>query len=117
MKWIQTVPVVGKRVPSTEKHRARFPVYALDNWPGALSGMDISVLHLFRQRYTRAKTRMLGGSHPLDVPGLLNARHDANSPHANGQPCSPGSSHPATTCAAHNTACCTQAVLLAYLAL
>lgn len=30
---IQSVPVAGERVPITEKHRARFPVYALDNWP------------------------------------------------------------------------------------
>lgn len=30
---IKAVPVAGERVPITEKHRARFPVYALDNWP------------------------------------------------------------------------------------
>jgi DNA-binding MarR family transcriptional regulator len=30
---IKSVPVAGERVPITEKHRARFPVYALDNWP------------------------------------------------------------------------------------
>ena len=30
---IMGVPVAGERVPITEKHRARFPVYALDNWP------------------------------------------------------------------------------------
>jgi hypothetical protein len=40
---IQAVPVVGERVPITEKHRARFPVYALENWPAAVGGMDISV--------------------------------------------------------------------------
>ena len=30
---IKAVPVAGERVPITEKHRARFPVHALDNWP------------------------------------------------------------------------------------
>ena len=30
---IKAVPVAGERVPITEKHRARFPVCALDNWP------------------------------------------------------------------------------------
>ena len=30
---IKAVPVAGERVPITEKHRARFPVYALDYWP------------------------------------------------------------------------------------
>ena len=30
---IKAVPVAGERVPITEKHRARFPVYALDIWP------------------------------------------------------------------------------------
>jgi hypothetical protein len=30
---IKAVPVAGERVPITEKHRARFPVYALGNWP------------------------------------------------------------------------------------
>lgn len=30
---IKSVPVAGERVPITEKHRARFPVYAMDNWP------------------------------------------------------------------------------------
>ncbi|SNS03702.1 hypothetical protein SAMN05192560_2329 [Methylobacillus rhizosphaerae] len=30
---IQSVPVAGERVPITKKHRARFPVFALDNWP------------------------------------------------------------------------------------
>ncbi|MGB4812054.1 MAG: hypothetical protein WBP13_06190 [Methylophilaceae bacterium] len=29
---IKAVPVAGERVPITEKHRARFPVYALDTW-------------------------------------------------------------------------------------
>ena len=29
---IQSVPVAGERVPITEKHRARFPVFALKNW-------------------------------------------------------------------------------------
>ena len=29
---IKSVPVTGERVQITEKHRARFPVYALDNW-------------------------------------------------------------------------------------
>lgn len=29
---IKAVPVAGERVPITEKHRARFPVYALDHW-------------------------------------------------------------------------------------
>lgn len=40
---IQAVPVVGERVSITEKHRARFPVYALENWPPVVGGMDISV--------------------------------------------------------------------------
>lgn len=40
---IQAVPVVGERVPITDKHRARFPVYALQNWPPVASGMDISI--------------------------------------------------------------------------
>lgn len=40
---IQAVPVVGERVPITEKHRARFPVYALENWPPSADGMDISI--------------------------------------------------------------------------
>lgn len=40
---IQAVPVVGERVPITDKHRARFPVYALENWPPVAGGMDISV--------------------------------------------------------------------------
>ena len=30
---IKAVPVAGERVPIAEKHRARFPVYALDDWP------------------------------------------------------------------------------------
>ena len=30
---IKSVSVAGERVPITEKHRARFPVYSLDNWP------------------------------------------------------------------------------------
>lgn len=30
---IKAVPVAGERVPIAEKHKARFPVYALDNWP------------------------------------------------------------------------------------
>ncbi len=30
---IKAVPVAGERVTITEKHRARFLVYALDNWP------------------------------------------------------------------------------------
>lgn len=40
---IQAVPVVGERVPITEKHRARFPVYALENWPPVACGMENSV--------------------------------------------------------------------------
>lgn len=40
---IKAVPVVGERVPITEKHRARFPVYALENWPPSADSMDISV--------------------------------------------------------------------------
>ena len=40
---IQAVPVVGERVPITEKHRARFPVFALENWPPVAGGMDISI--------------------------------------------------------------------------
>ena len=35
---IQAVPVVGERVPLTEKHRARFPVFALENWPPSVGG-------------------------------------------------------------------------------
>ena len=34
---IKSVPVAGERVHITEKHRARFPVYAMDNWPPELS--------------------------------------------------------------------------------
>jgi len=30
---IKSVPIAGERAPITEKHRARFPVFALDNWP------------------------------------------------------------------------------------
>lgn len=30
---VQAVPVAGDRVPISERHRARFPVFALDNWP------------------------------------------------------------------------------------
>ena len=30
---IKSVPVAGERVPINEKHRAKFPVYSLDNWP------------------------------------------------------------------------------------
>jgi hypothetical protein len=30
---IKAVPVAGERVPITEKHRARFLVTTLDNWP------------------------------------------------------------------------------------
>jgi len=30
---IKSVPVAGDRVQLNEKHRARFPVYALDQWP------------------------------------------------------------------------------------
>lgn len=33
---IKSVPVAGERVPINEKHRARFPVYALDNWPPSI---------------------------------------------------------------------------------
>ncbi|MDA8328739.1 MAG: hypothetical protein M0Z83_07200 [Betaproteobacteria bacterium] len=40
---IQAVPVVGERVPLTDKHRAKFPVYALENWPPVVGGMGISV--------------------------------------------------------------------------
>lgn len=40
---IKSVPVAGERVPLTEKHRARFPVYALDNWPPVAGGMDNSI--------------------------------------------------------------------------
>lgn len=40
---IQAVPVVGERVPITEKHRARFPVYALENWPPVAGGVENSV--------------------------------------------------------------------------
>lgn len=40
---IQAVPVVGERVPITEKHRARFPVYALENWPPVAGVMDNSI--------------------------------------------------------------------------
>lgn len=29
----KSVLVAGERVPITEKHRASYPVYALDNWP------------------------------------------------------------------------------------
>ena len=40
---IKSVPVAGERVPITERHRARFPVYSLDNWPFnyQLNGMII----------------------------------------------------------------------------
>jgi hypothetical protein len=38
---IKSVPVAGERVPITEKHRARFPVYALDNWPSNKAGLII----------------------------------------------------------------------------
>lgn len=41
-QMIQAVPVAGERVPITEKHRARFPVHALENWPPVAGGMDIS---------------------------------------------------------------------------
>jgi len=30
---ITSVPVTGERVQINEKHRAKFPVYSLDNWP------------------------------------------------------------------------------------
>jgi hypothetical protein len=40
---IQAVPVVGERVTLTEKHRARFPVFALENWPPVASGMEKSI--------------------------------------------------------------------------
>ncbi len=30
---VQAVPLLGERVPITDKHRAKFPVYALDRWP------------------------------------------------------------------------------------
>ena len=32
---IDTVPAVGERVPLTDRHRARFPVFALESWPPA----------------------------------------------------------------------------------
>lgn len=40
---IKAVSVVGERVPITAKHRARFPVYALENWPPVAGGMNICV--------------------------------------------------------------------------
>ena len=40
---IQAVPVVGERVPITHKHRAKFPVFALKNWPPVAGEMDISI--------------------------------------------------------------------------
>jgi len=30
---IESVPVSGQRVKITDKHRAKFPVYSLQNWP------------------------------------------------------------------------------------
>jgi hypothetical protein len=30
---IKSVPVAGERVPITDRHLARFPVFALENWP------------------------------------------------------------------------------------
>ena len=30
---IQAVPLLGQRVPISDKHRARFPVFALQHWP------------------------------------------------------------------------------------
>lgn len=42
-RLIQAVPVVGERVPLTDKHRAKFPVYALENWPPVDGGMDKSI--------------------------------------------------------------------------
>lgn len=32
---IQAVPLLGDRVPIGDKHRARFPVFALDDWPSS----------------------------------------------------------------------------------
>lgn len=41
-QMIRAVPLVGERVPITDKHRARFPVFAFENWPPVSDGMDIS---------------------------------------------------------------------------
>lgn len=40
---ITAVPVAGERIPITEKHRARFPVFALKNWPLVAGGVENSV--------------------------------------------------------------------------
>lgn len=32
-QMIKTVPVAGERVPITDRHLARFPVFSLENWP------------------------------------------------------------------------------------
>lgn len=41
---IKSVPVAGERVPINVKHRARFPVYALDNWPPKSTNNLLSTL-------------------------------------------------------------------------
>ena len=38
---ITSVPVAGDRVQLNEKHRARFPVYSLDQWPPVIRGKEI----------------------------------------------------------------------------
>lgn len=30
---VNAVPVAGERIPITDRHRARFPIFALQNWP------------------------------------------------------------------------------------
>jgi hypothetical protein len=42
LAMIRAVPVAGERVPIGEKHRARFPVFALENWPPKSGGMEIA---------------------------------------------------------------------------
>lgn len=37
---INSVPVAGQRVTITDKHRARFPVYALEQWPPKQKEME-----------------------------------------------------------------------------
>jgi hypothetical protein len=42
LAMITAVPVAGERVPIGEKHLARFPVFALENWPPKSGGMEIA---------------------------------------------------------------------------
>ena len=47
---IKSVPVAGERVPITEKHRARFEVHALNDWPPKSTSNLFSTLTLKKER-------------------------------------------------------------------